>query len=310
MRFVPEEGIPLRELRLRAQLTPKSLAGVLERMSKWWGYLVTEPSEGAAPARPQRSAYVVRPTPAGSQAQRVWGPLVGTVEQRWRDSFGHKAVAQFKQSLWEVIRQLDVELPDYLPVGEPRLTPREAPPAEGAVPDLALPEVALPALMSKLLVSLAIDFERESDLSLGVCTSRGVARLQISANILRVLDGTGVPVPEIPRLTGVAKMATDNWLGALELHRYVTLGPGPGRSKSARLMGQSGRPELGSTLRPGPNQCPSSSLEQLIGEPPGSSPLFEGIEPYPQGWRAQLRTPEILPQHPVISPRGGFPDGS
>jgi hypothetical protein len=33
-------------------------------------------------------------------------------------------------------------------------------------------------------------------------------------------------------------------------------------------------------------------------------------EPYPDGWRASVRKPEILPHFPMVLHRGGFPDGS
>jgi hypothetical protein len=52
------------------------------------------------------------------------------------------------------------------------------------------------------------------------------------------------------------------------------------------------------------------SLERLVGEPTGQSPLFRGLEPYPNGWRASVRRPEGLPHYPMILHRGGFPDGS
>ncbi|HEX4138150.1 MAG TPA: hypothetical protein VHY84_26305 [Bryobacteraceae bacterium] len=38
--------------------------------------------------------------------------------------------------------------------------------------------------------------------------------------------------------------------------------------------------------------------------------LFEGLEPYPGGWRASVRKPETLPHFPMVLHRGGFPDGS
>lgn len=60
----------------------------------------------------------------------------------------------------------------------------------------------------------------------------------------------------------------------------------------------------------------------LLGRPgtdPG--PLAEGLRPYPDGWRAHppyqtqteatLADPAgLLPHYPVISHRGGFPDGA
>jgi len=53
------------------------------------------------------------------------------------------------------------------------------------------------------------------------------------------------------------------------------------------------------------------SLEQLTGEPSAKlSPLFQGLTPYPDGWRASVRKPNTLPHYPMVLHRGGFPDGS
>jgi hypothetical protein len=34
------------------------------------------------------------------------------------------------------------------------------------------------------------------------------------------------------------------------------------------------------------------------------------VEPYPEGWRASVPRPEVLPDFPMVLHRGGFPDGS
>jgi len=53
------------------------------------------------------------------------------------------------------------------------------------------------------------------------------------------------------------------------------------------------------------------SLERLVSEPTAQlSPLFKGLEPYPDGWRASVRKPDTLPHYPMVLHRGGFPDGS
>jgi hypothetical protein len=53
------------------------------------------------------------------------------------------------------------------------------------------------------------------------------------------------------------------------------------------------------------------SLEMLAGDGTRSgSPLFAGLEPYPEGWRAKVRKPTTLPHFPMVLHRGGFPDGS
>lgn len=54
-----------------------------------------------------------------------------------------------------------------------------------------------------------------------------------------------------------------------------------------------------------------SRLERMVGEPTaGRSPLFLGLEPYPDCWRASVPKPEGLPHFPMILHRGGYPDGS
>jgi hypothetical protein len=52
-------------------------------------------------------------------------------------------------------------------------------------------------------------------------------------------------------------------------------------------------------------------LEAIAGDPGNrNSPLFQGLEPYPEGWRASRPNPSTLPHFPMVLHRGGFPDGS
>jgi hypothetical protein len=54
-----------------------------------------------------------------------------------------------------------------------------------------------------------------------------------------------------------------------------------------------------------------SALAQIAVDPSGGpSPLFAGIEPYPDGWRVSVPRPETLPHFPMVLHRGGYPDGS
>ena len=53
------------------------------------------------------------------------------------------------------------------------------------------------------------------------------------------------------------------------------------------------------------------ALDRLAAAPGGqNSPLWLGLEPYPDGWRASVRRPRTLPHYPMVLHRGGFPDGS
>ena len=54
-----------------------------------------------------------------------------------------------------------------------------------------------------------------------------------------------------------------------------------------------------------------TSLEPLATAPDGEPPpLFAGLEPYPENWRASARHPATLPHYPMVLHRGGYPDGS
>jgi len=54
-----------------------------------------------------------------------------------------------------------------------------------------------------------------------------------------------------------------------------------------------------------------NALKSLVGEPTAQcSPLFHGLEPYPEDWRAAVPRPETLPHYPMVLHRGGFPHGS
>jgi hypothetical protein len=120
---------------------------------------------------------VVRATPVGRKAREVWQPLIHAIEKRWQQRFGKDEIAELRESLWAVARQLDLELPDCLPIlgyGLFSQRPDYERRASARSEDSPLP---LPALLSRVLLAFAIEFETESDLSFA-----------ISANILRVLD--------------------------------------------------------------------------------------------------------------------------
>jgi DNA-binding MarR family transcriptional regulator len=312
MRFVPPDGIPAGELARRSGLSGKSMQTVVKRMSQWWGYLSVAPGPASTGAKPPRSAWLVRPTGAGRQAQEVWEPLTGVIEDRWRERFGRGEIERLRAALRALTSRFEAALPDFLPVGEPRLGNRPAGDDVGTT---------LPALMSKVLLAFALEFERESELSLSQYTASGCARLAVSANVLRVIDEPGVRVSDVPGLTGVAKMTVDNWLGSLEEHGYLTVGPDPGsgRFKVARLTAKGGQAQdvyrrwtggVEDRWRARFGEQIMRELRDSAGPVTDEALLWQGAEPYPDGWRAEVGKPATLPHYPVISVRGGFPDGN
>ena len=55
-----------------------------------------------------------------------------------------------------------------------------------------------------------------------------------------------------------------------------------------------------------------AALEHVVGDGTlARSPLAEGLDPYPDNWRAGVRQQaDTLPHHPMVLHRGGYPDGS
>jgi DNA-binding MarR family transcriptional regulator len=293
-----------------------------------WRYITVEPDPADGRAKPPLSEWVIRATPAGRRAQEIWRPLLATIEERWQERFGREEIDQLRESLAAVASQIESELPGVLPDCLPILqyglfcrTPdygrRARAAREGGNPRAGVPapQPDLAGLLSKVLLAFAIEFERESDLSLAIC-----------ADVMRILDEKGVRVRDLPRLGGVSKEAIKMAMGILTKGRYIVIeaDPSAARTKLVRLSekGQSARDaflqrlaavEARWQVRFGEKNIRSlrESLERLVGDGTADhSPLFLGLKPYPDGWRASVPKPETLPHFPMVLHRGGYPDGS
>ena len=51
-------------------------------------------------------------------------------------------------------------------------------------------------------------------------------------------------------------------------------------------------------------------IEQRWRDRFGADRVGQGLEPYPDNWRASVRRPAVLPHYPMVLHRGGYPDGS
>lgn len=311
MRFVDDKGIPARELGQLAH-TQAHLHGM-----RRWGYISIKPDPNDSRPKPPASEWLIRPTRGGRKAQEVWRPLFGTIENRWRERFGEGEIKQLRAALGTIIEQLDDELPDCLPIiaydlfsasrGVKLRKAADGPPAN-------LSSLPLSSLLSKVLLAFAIEFESESKVSLAIC-----------ANVLRLV-GEAVRVRDLPRLAGVSKEGMAMAFTFLLKQGYAVVKPEStesrfkvvqltpkGRKARKTYFRLIGEIEERWKERVGANAIAElrRSLEKLVGEPGArSSPLFQGLEPYPDGWRAAVRKPEVLPDYPMVLHRGGFPDGS
>ena len=317
LRFVAD-GITVSELSAAVGLPKSSVhsrVGGLER----WGYVSVGPStgrEGYGSARGVKDDWVVQCTPAGHRAAGIWPALPGEIEARWRERFGAAQIDELIGALRVVDERTDADLPDYLPVVSSThgmaLELGHQKPQEGV-------DLPLVVLLAHALMAYTLDFESGSGMS-----------LPLSANVFRVLDGVGVPIRELPSLSGISKEAVAVSLTSLARTDYVIVEGAQATKRTIRLTpaGETLRtiqPSLHARIerswatRFGTNVVEPlrTALESILDHPE----LPAGLTPYPDGWRASKlyadRTQALLadprgqlPHCPMVLHRGGWPDGS
>ena len=309
LQFVPGEGITVREFQRQAALTTPEAKRWLTRLTKWWGYLTIDQSPPDHPPR-----WLIRPAPGAQKAFEVCRPLIAEVEQRWHARFGERALTELLQTLHSLVDHLNPDLPATLPIlGYDLLSPGPPPKKEEPIfhspapdPRPQAPNSPLPILLSKALLSFAIEFERGSHQSLAV-----------SANLLRLLTPQGTLLRDLPRLSGVSKEAIAVIVKRAQGAGLAAIHQSTSRFQSLSLTAK------GSQARDTYHRLASeietrwqaafdpvvTNLRQFL-ERLAGAPLFQGIQPYPNSWRAALPAREVLPHYPMILHRGAFPDGS
>jgi DNA-binding MarR family transcriptional regulator len=316
-------GLTAAELERRVRMSTN-----LDGMRRW-GYVtidgVGRVKRGEPKPRP-RSESMLALTRRGRAAVEVWRPLPGEIESRWRERFDADAVERLRAALVVVASQFDVRLPDFMPVGSARgvglswAAARERAPGGRAREALGAgeKELALVSLLSRVLLALALDYEDGAKLSLGM-----------QLNCLRVLadNGEGVAQRELPSLTGVSKEAISGLVNRLAEVGCVEVVPlsGGARGKRLRLTAERGvranargQRRLqrtiggwGDSFGAGAVKELGDALAPIVGDGTrAGSPLFAGLVAPEEGWRAKTRQPDVLPWFPMVTHRGGFPDGS
>ena len=314
LRWLADGELTVAELGERAR-TRSNLPGM-----RRWGYLrVTPPPPSGRPGAIRRD-MVLSLTRRGAAAEAVWAQLPAEIEARWRERFGVAAVDRLRAALIAIATGVEAALPDYLPILGYGLFcdrtrtdgPAERPQRDAAERDRDS-ELSLVSLLSRVLLALALSYERPARISLAV-----------QANALAQLDADGIALRELPGRAGVSAEGMAMALKALERTGCITSKPLPGRGRQARLTARGTRARTAGARRLGTvedrfgDRCGRPAIESLrtaltplVGDATrAGSPLFAGLEPQPDSWRARVPAPERLPRFPLVLHRGGFPDGS
>ena len=207
-------------------------------------------------------------------------------------------------------------------------------PAPSALRPGSLP---LSALLSQVLVAYTIEFDNEAEHRLphrttdhgasGHGDGPWLASLVMWENCLRHVTDQPITVAELE-----TRARTGTNLDGMRRWGYVTIDgtaekiyqgrPGPDavlRATAAGLRAREVWLPLSALIEQRWHErftgaaigALRTSLEALASGPDGEpTPMFRGLEPYPDNWRAAVRRPATLPHYPMVLHRGGYPDGS
>ena len=289
LRYVGDGGRSLSDVREAACITSKTLHVVTNGMERW-GYITLGPGKGEA--RP------VSPTADGRRAAATWTPLPDEVDGRW---------AELRRQLRDFPLRHDGCFPRFLPIARYEAGLRaEVPGGEHRVHD----DLSVGELLAQVLLAFTIEYEAESEISLAV-----------GANYLRVLTSEPVSVRALPEATGTSKEAVSFATKFLARNGLAETGTGASAQvtlTAAGLEAQKHHRRLVDEVEGRWRERYGGDLEALRGalEPVAgggtlaSSPLAEAVAPPPGTWRAKREIPQLLPHHPLVLHRGGYPDGS
>src|SRR5215469_6342069 len=134
MRFLTSGDLSVRELAARALATEDELKGELGCLERW-RFLDLRPDpgddrpiakrrhrsgrslrDGWGSGRGIRSQWLIRLTEKGGKAIEIWPSLFSEIEQRWEARFGKRQLENLRQALRGVLQQVDLDLPQALPV--------------------------------------------------------------------------------------------------------------------------------------------------------------------------------------------------
>jgi DNA-binding MarR family transcriptional regulator len=305
LQWLPAAGSTVAELIATAR-TPTDLHGM-----RRWGYVEVEGWARSASGPPRQEA-VVRPTRRGAQAQEVWNGVPAEIEGRWVERFGTSA-GELRAALVALAGSLDPGVPDTMPIVKHGWSTRRDDEPERRPGPVEAADLGLDSLLARPLTTFALEYEAGGKLSLA-----------LSANLLAVLDAEPTPLRELPDGTGIHRAQIDNAVGYLERTGLVEFVPVPGakRGKAVELTTHGEKTKAAATAKLAALEATwddrhgavlarvRDALAPLAAGGGPDSPLLAGLEHPPGTWRGESRPLASLPRFPLVTHRGGFPDGA
>jgi hypothetical protein len=304
-------------LQARARMTTN-----LDGMRRW-GYITID-GTGRVPRLPggagrphAKAGSVLALTERGAAVDALWRPLPGVIEQRWHDRFGAAAIDRLRAALLAVATADAAGWPDFMPILHVHDVGIAEPEARDPASRAEDARLSLVSLVARVVLRYTLDYDRGAGLGLALWS-----------DLVRVLDADrAVAVRALPAETGVSKEALAMMTGMLERTTVVLVEPvgGSGRGKQLRLSSArgvraraAGARRIAATVTGWERQFGADVVTELrdaLGPVVGDgtrdgSPLFAGLDPAPDTWRAHVVSPRLLPWYPLVLHRGGYPDGS
>jgi hypothetical protein len=297
LRLIDEDGVAVDELRRHARAACN--IGGLER----WGWIAVgdvngERRAGYVSRRGVKGDTVLRPTPAGTYARRLWPQVLSGVEERWGARFGSEVVAALRAALLGLVRPMPWSPPEVHPSDGFRTHVVDG----GDAVDSKCPLVAL---LGQVLTAFTLDYEQKAKVS-----------LPLGANLLRVIDSGVVRLGDLPALTGVSKEGIAMAAGFLQRRDLAVRGPDHTISLTPKGLDALASYRHWAALPT--SRDLRGALEAVLAQ---SDALAAGLVPPEGSWRAErpyhaqtqrmLADPTgALPWQPMVLHRGGWPDAS
>ena len=292
LRFVPDAGIRMEELAAAAGYGPP--VHPMYEGAHSWGYVFYTPALPTSSPKKSAADAIVRLTPHGAQARDAWLVVIDDVHARWSE----RGLDSLQAALIPVVEQADRPMPEYMPrVYFDRWQPALVQPVSRAPIDLDLL-----GLLSQALLAMTYDFEAKSDLPLATY-----------GGLMEALSEDAVLVRDLPELTGIAAKEWSSAAGQLAKAGLATLVDKPktlALTPKAMAAKKAADKTLRSVEQAWQKKCGPSldhlrrELEAVVGD------AWNWTDPYPDGWRANVKLSQRLAHFPIVSHRGGYPDGS